>query len=162
LGLVAFAGAMTLVFFAIFAWAKPVMEFVGDDVFGGLGTAVRSSGVLGHGALESLVVDGGIAGVGAVLTFLPQILILAAFLSALQRALVFAGAYFLGIVVAIPVAWILKRTLLRGETQPFLMELPPYKRPGVRSVAHKTWRQGFEFVRRAGTLILATSVVVWA
>jgi ferrous iron transport protein B len=83
-------------------------------------------------------------------------------LSVLQRSLVFAGAYFLGIVVAVPVAFVLKRTVLRGEAPPFVMELPPYKAPMPRSVLHRVFEQGRAFVTRAGTLILATSLVVWA
>ena len=78
------------------------------------------------------------------------------------RALVFVGLYFLGILVAIPTAYLLKRTLLRGEAPPFLMELPPYKVPGAAAVVHRVVDQGRAFVVRAGTLILATSVIVWA
>lgn len=82
-------------------------------------------------------------------------------LSAGGRGLVFAGAYLLGIVVAIPVAFLLKRTLLRGEAPPFLLELPPYKAPLLRSVLLRVAEQGRQFVVRAGTLILATSVLIW-
>ncbi len=77
------------------------------------------------------------------------------------RALVFVGLYFLGILVAIPTAYLLKRTLLRGEAPPFLMELPPYKVPGAAAVVHRVFDQARAFVVRAGTLILATSVIVW-
>ena len=78
------------------------------------------------------------------------------------RALVFVGLYLLGIAVAVPTAFLLKRTLLKGEAPPFLMELPPYKIPGLRAAAHRVWDQGKAFIVRAGTLIFATSVVVWA
>ena len=78
------------------------------------------------------------------------------------RALVFLGLYVLGIAVAVPTAFLLKRTLLKGEAPPFLMELPPYKLPGLRAAFHRMWDQGRAFVVRAGTLIFATSVVVWA
>ncbi|MFM8385324.1 MAG: ferrous iron transport protein B [Planctomycetia bacterium] len=78
------------------------------------------------------------------------------------QGLVFAAMYFVGIVVAIPVAFLLKRTLLRGDTPSFLVELPPYRLPQPRVVARAMWRNGREFVVRAGTLILAATVVVWA
>ena len=70
--------------------------------------------------------------------------------------------YGLGIVVAIGVAWVLKRTLLRGPTPPFVMELPTYKWPSALSVLRQMVDRGWAFVRRAGTLILAMSILVWA
>lgn len=79
----------------------------------------------------------------------------------LQGLTLFA-MYSLGIVVAVPVAWLLKRTLLRGETPAFLLELPSYKWPQFRTVCQKVYRQGKEFVTRAGTVILAISIIVWA
>lgn len=78
------------------------------------------------------------------------------------QGLVFAAMYFVGILVAIPVAFLLKRTLLRGDTPSFLVELPPYRLPQLRVVGRAMWRNGREFVVRAGTLILAATVVVWA
>ncbi len=79
----------------------------------------------------------------------------------LQGLTLFA-MYSLGILVAIPVAWTLKRTLLRGATPPFLLELPSYKLPQWSTVGQKVYRQGKEFLWRAGTIIFAISVVVWA
>ena len=70
--------------------------------------------------------------------------------------------YGLGIAIAVPVAWLLKRTLLKGETPPFLLELPTYKWPQLRTVTGKVYTQGKEFVVRAGTVIFAVIVVVWA
>ena len=78
------------------------------------------------------------------------------------QGLVFTAMYFVGIVVAIPIAFLLKRTLLKGDTPSFLVELPPYRIPQVRVVGRAMVRNGREFVVRAGTLILATSIVVWA
>ncbi len=68
----------------------------------------------------------------------------------------------LGLLVAIPVAWILKKTWFRGETPPFVMELPSYKWPSPSIVLHRAYDRGKAFVTRAGTLILATTIVVWA
>jgi ferrous iron transport protein B len=70
--------------------------------------------------------------------------------------------YFLGILVAVGVALLLKRTLLKGETPPFVMELPSYKWPSLRVVVHRMCERGWAFVRRAGTLIFAVAIVVWA
>jgi ferrous iron transport protein B len=70
--------------------------------------------------------------------------------------------YAVGIVVAPLVALALKRTLLRGETPAFVMEMPLYKVPSLRMVWHRMSGSGRMFVRRAGTLILASMVVVWA
>jgi ferrous iron transport protein B len=70
--------------------------------------------------------------------------------------------YSLGIMIAIPMAFTLKKTLLKAEPAPFLLELPSYKMPQLRTVARKVYGQGIEFVRRAGTLIFAITIVVWA
>ncbi len=78
-----------------------------------------------------------------------------------QGATLFA-MYCIGIVVAVPMAWILKKTLLKGETPPFLLELPSYKWPQPSVVGGKVYRQGKEFLRRAGTIIFAITVIVWA
>ncbi|HUQ68637.1 MAG TPA: ferrous iron transport protein B [Planctomycetaceae bacterium] len=69
---------------------------------------------------------------------------------------------FFGAIVAIPVAWLLKSTLFRGETPPFVMELPTYKWPSPRIVLLRVYDRAKAFVVRAGTLIFATSVLVWA
>jgi len=70
--------------------------------------------------------------------------------------------YLLGMVVAAGVALLLKRTLLRGPTPPFVMELPTYKWPSPTIVAQRMLERGWSFLARAGTLILAVSIVVWA
>jgi len=78
------------------------------------------------------------------------------------RGLTLFAMYGVGIFVAVPVAWILKKTLLKGETPPFLIELPSYKVPDWRTVMLRVFDRGKAFVYRAGTIILAVSVVVWA
>lgn len=79
-----------------------------------------------------------------------------------MSGLVFAGMYFLGIAVAIPVAWILRRTIARGESSSFVMELPPYRMPRPRGVALRVWHAARSFVVRAGTVIFAMSILIWA
>jgi ferrous iron transport protein B len=70
--------------------------------------------------------------------------------------------YMIGIVLAPLVAWALKRTLLRGETPVFVMEMPLYKVPSLRTVLRRMFDSAWAFVYRAGTIILASMIVVWA
>ncbi len=79
----------------------------------------------------------------------------------LQGLTLFA-MYLVGIVAAAVVALVLKKTLLRGPTPPFVLELPTYKWPSMRVVLVRMAERGWSFVYRAGTLILAVSIVVWA
>ncbi|MCH8830889.1 MAG: ferrous iron transport protein B, partial [Planctomycetes bacterium] len=79
----------------------------------------------------------------------------------LQGLVLFAMSS-LGALVAIPVALLLKMTFFKGETPPFVMELPSYKWPSPRIVLHRVYDRGKAFVIRAGTLIFATTIVVWA
>ncbi|MBI4716443.1 MAG: ferrous iron transport protein B [Planctomycetes bacterium] len=249
-GLLIFLLAMGICFQSIYAWAAPVMNFI-DGAFAMLGGALTA--VMPAGALRSLAVDGVVAGVGAVLTFLPQILVLFLFLAILEdcgymaraallldrwmgllglngksfipllssfacavpgimatrtiedrrdrlvtmlvaplmscsarlpvyvlligafvpsvpllgglldlRAATLLAMYAIGAGVAIPVAWLLKRTVLRGTPQPFLIELPTYKWPSPSTVLHRMYEQGRAFCTSAGTIIVAVAVVVWA
>jgi ferrous iron transport protein B len=70
--------------------------------------------------------------------------------------------YMVGFTVAPLVALLLKRTVLKGATPVFVMELPAYKRPMLRSIVRRMWDSGSAFVKRAGTIILATMIVMWA
>jgi ferrous iron transport protein B len=78
------------------------------------------------------------------------------------QALTLFSMYAIGIVTAAVVALLLKRSLLRGGTPPFVMELPAYKRPSAKLVLHRMFERGWAFIRRAGTMILAVAIVVWA
>ena len=249
-GSILFVVLMLVMFQAMFRWSKPPMALISAGV-SGLGDVVSAR--MSEGPLRSLLVDGVIAGVGAVLVFLPQILLLFAFIAILEdcgymaraaylmdrlmarfglsgksfipllssfacaipgvmatrvienrrdrlttiliaplmscsarlpvyglliaafipdrsyawglidlRGLTMLAMYNVGIVFAVLVAWILKRTMLRGPTPPFVMELPGYKVPSATLVMRRMVSQGIGFVRRAGTMILAVSVIVWA
>ena len=70
--------------------------------------------------------------------------------------------YLIGIVLAIICAKILRVTVLKGETTPFVMELPPYRMPTVKGVSIHMWQKGWLYLRKAGTIILAISIVLWA
>ena len=77
------------------------------------------------------------------------------------QGLVLFSMYVLGIVVASGVALILKRTLLKGVAPPFLMEMPVYKLPSPAVVLNRMLERGWDFVRNAGTIIFAVSIVMW-
>jgi len=77
-------------------------------------------------------------------------------------ALIILGMYLLGIAVAIVVAWIMKRTILKAPAPPFVMELPPYRVPELGNVAHTLFTRSTVFLKRAGTVILAISILLWA
>ncbi len=246
-GLAVFAALMYLVFYSIYSLAGPLMDGI-NDFFGALGE--RVSPLLEQTPmLQSLVVDGAIAGVGGVLVFLPQILILFAFIGVLEDSGYMARAAFLmdrifgwcglngksfvpmlssyacaipgvmatrvisdpkarlltiliaplmscsarlpvyvlmigafiepkygagwgafalfalnilGLAIAIPVAWILNRFVLKMNPQPFLLEMPAYRFPVVSNIGLRLWEGGREFVTRAGSVIFAFSIVIWA
>jgi len=248
-GLLLFVVLMGVVFTSVFSWAAPLSDGI-DSLLGWIGD--RAAPLLPEGALRSFVIDGLIAGVGAVLVFLPQILILFLFVALMEdcgymsraafmmdrvmrtcglsgtsfipllssfacavpaimatrtieqrqdrlttiliaplmscsaripiyvimiaafvppmmiwgwlplQGLIFGVMYLLGIVLAGLVAWLLRRTLLRGGTSAFVMELPSYKVPSAATVLYRMYERGREFVLRAGTIIFAVMVLVWA
>lgn len=248
-GSLVFIVVMGLIFQSIYSWSGPLMDAI-DGGFGALGDWV--GGMMSDGAFKSLVVDGVIAGVGGVLIFLPQILILFLFIAILEdlgymsraaflmdrlmsrfglsgkafipllssfacnipgimgarviedrntrlttiflapfmscsarlpvytlfiaafvpqmkllgflelQGVVLFAMYWVGVLFAIPTALVLKKGILKSKVTPFLLELPSYKMPRPRAVGRVLWERGGSFVRRAGTIILAVSVLVWA
>jgi ferrous iron transport protein B len=78
------------------------------------------------------------------------------------HGLVLFSMYLIGLVVAPLVAWALKKTVIGGDIPVFLMELPSYKLPSIGTVLYRMYDRGFAFVRRAGTIILASAIVIWA
>ncbi len=249
-GTLIFLATMAVLFSSIFVLAVPIMNLL-DASVGMFADFV--TGIMPEGALQSLIVDGVIGGVGAVIIFLPQILILFLFIAVLEdcgymaraaflmdrlmagvglsgksfipllssfacavpgimatrvienrrdrlatiliaplmscsarlpvyviligafvpaqyylggviglQGLVLLAMYSVGATVAIIVAWVLKKSLLRGETPPFVLELPSYKRPSAQTVAFRMAERGWAFLARAGTIIFAVTIVVWA
>ncbi len=249
-GTLIFALVMTVMFQAVFRAAEPFSRAIDWGVQSLAGLA---SEAIPPGAMHSLIVDGVLSGVGAVLTFVPQIAILFAFIAVLEdcgyiarsaylmdrfmariglsgksfipmlssfacavpgimatrtienerdrlttiliaplmtcsarlpvyglliyvfipdhrylwgmlslRGLVLTGLYAIGIGVAVVVALLLKRVFFRGSPPSFVLELPAYKFPSPRTVFLRVWERVVVFVRNAGTLILAVSIVVWA
>jgi ferrous iron transport protein B len=80
----------------------------------------------------------------------------------LLSAMTFMGAYGLGIVAALCAAFVMKRTILPGETRPLVIELPNYRLPSLRTAFLHMYDQALVFVRQAGTLILFISLLLWA
>ncbi|QDS99043.1 ferrous iron transporter B [Adhaeretor mobilis] len=80
----------------------------------------------------------------------------------LLAAAVFTGAYALGIVAALAMAWVFKRTILPGNARPLLIELPDYKWPSLRNALLQTYDRSMVFVKNAGGAILVISIVMWA
>ena len=76
-------------------------------------------------------------------------------------AITMLAMYLLGIAGALLMAWLFKKTLLKGEPPMLIMELPPYKRPMVRSVLRDMWERSKLFLKRAGTVILWISIILW-
>lgn len=70
--------------------------------------------------------------------------------------------YALGTMMALVMAWVFRRTLLRGPVRPLILELPPYRLPQLKGLLLNAWHRVQLFLRRAGTVILALSVVLWA
>ena len=72
------------------------------------------------------------------------------------------SAYFVGIAAVVVSGLILKKTkLFEGDVAPFVMELPAYHMPPVRNILRTTWERGWSFIKKAGTVILLSSMVLW-
>ena len=254
IGSLVFVIVMGAAFITVFQWAGPFMDMISGffDTLGVWITHALAGTPLAGGALESLLVDGVVAGVGAVLVFLPQIVLLFLFIAVLEdcgymartaflmdrllrfsglsghsfipmlssfacavpgvmaarvirnprdrlativvapllscsaripvytimiaafipasmvagflplQGLVFVAMYLIGVLVAALVAFILKRTLLKGPTPTFIMEMPSYKLPSSRTVLMRVFERARAFVVQAGTIIFVMSIVVWA
>jgi len=93
---------------------------------------------------------------------LPVYVLIATIFFPTQAGQVIFGLYLTGIVAAVGVGALLRRTLFRSEPQaPFVLELPPYRLPTLRNIWRQMWERTSSFIRKAGTVILATSVAVW-
>lgn len=71
------------------------------------------------------------------------------------------GIYTLGIVVAVVTAKVLRTYVFKGEAEPFVMEMPPYHMPTLRSVGIHMWERSVMYLKKAGTFILAASILIW-
>jgi len=248
-GPIILAAIMFIMFQAVFAWSETPVAWIESGV---AWLGAQATAILPAGLLRSLVVDGAIAGVGAVITFLPQILILFFFILLLEgtgymvraaflmdklmhgvglsgrafipllssfacavpgimatrtiddpkdrlttilvaplmtcsarlpvytliiaafipdrtvgygvglQGLVMFGLYITGIAGALLAALVLRRGVLKGSGGGFMMELPKYQWPSAKDVAIGLLTRAQIFLKRAGTIILGTTVVLWA
>ncbi len=91
--------------------------------------------------------------------FVPSVAVLGIFD---LKGVTLLAMYLLGTIAALVVAFVFRRTLLKGRVQPLILELPPYRLPSPRTLATTVAHRASLFLRRAGTIILALSVVLWA
>ena len=249
LGLVVLLAILFVMFQAVFAWAEPGMDAI-EAAFHWLGDLVAAAPL--PDLLKSFLKDGLIGGVGSVIVFLPQIVILFFFILVLEdlgymaraaflmdrimggaglhgrafipllssfacaipgimstrviddrrdrlttilvaplmtcsaripvytliigafiperdvwgfiglQGLVMFGLYTIGIVGALAVSFVVKRLIWRGKPgEPFMLELPDYKLPRVKSLAIGLWTRATIFLKRAGTIILSMMILIW-
>lgn len=78
-----------------------------------------------------------------------------------QKTGIMLGLYLTGIISALGMAWVFKKTLLRSQTPVFIMELPPYRRPLFKDILLHMWERAGLFLKRAGTVIFALSIILW-
>ncbi len=95
-----------------------------------------------------------------IATFVPEKSYLGGLLG--LRGLTMLAMYSIGIVVAIVVAWVLRRTFIKSPPTSFVLELPSYKVPSLRNIWQRMFDGGWSFIRDAGTIIVAVTILVWA
>ncbi|TDM00738.1 ferrous iron transport protein B [Macrococcus carouselicus] len=78
-----------------------------------------------------------------------------------NQALIVLSLYVIGVVVALLMSFILSKTVLRNDTSIFVIELPPYRLPSLKTLWRSTWEKGKGFVKKAGTFIFGGSVLIW-
>lgn len=74
---------------------------------------------------------------------------------------VFVSMYLVGVIVAVPVSWLYTKFILKSKAAPFVLEMPRYQLPRLRDIGLRVWQSGWEYTRRAGTIIFAMSVIIW-
>jgi ferrous iron transport protein B len=90
-----------------------------------------------------------------------HVLLAAAFFPENPAAMVML-VYAIGVVLSLVAAWVLNHTVLKGDPTPFVMELPPYRLPTLRGILWHVWDKTWQYAKKAGTVILAASILIWA
>ncbi|MCQ2327439.1 MAG: ferrous iron transport protein B [Bacteroidales bacterium] len=93
---------------------------------------------------------------------IPVYLILVGAFFSKYAAIILLGLYMLGMIMSIIMAKLFSRFIVKGESTPFVMELPPYRMPTFKNVFRHTWEKGKQYLKKMGTIILGASVIVWA
>ena len=78
-----------------------------------------------------------------------------------RASLVLLSLYAIGILLAVLMARIFSKFLVKGEDAPFVMELPPYRMPTAKSVARHTWEKGAQYLKKMGGIIMIASIIIW-
>jgi ferrous iron transport protein B len=78
-----------------------------------------------------------------------------------KEALIVASLYSIGIIIAFIIGILFKNTLFKKDDEPFIIELPEYKLPDIKSLTKHTWEKGKGFLKKAGTIIFSVSIIVW-
>jgi ferrous iron transport protein B len=89
------------------------------------------------------------------------LLLIAAFFSDNEAQIMF-GITLFAWIMALLVSKLLRSTIIKGEPTPFVMELPPYRLPTLKGILIHTWERVWNYIRKAGTVILAVSILLWA
>ena len=89
------------------------------------------------------------------------VLLTSAFFPPEQAGTVMFGIYLLGVVMALSMAYFFRKTIFKGDAEPFVMELPVYRTPTLRNVLQQMWSRSLLYLRKAGTIILAASILMW-
>ena len=92
---------------------------------------------------------------------LPVYILLAGTFFGKNAGSVIFGIYLTGIVLAILMGQLFRKTLFKGEAAPFVMELPPYRMPTIQSILIHMWEKGSVFLRKVGGIILVASILIW-
>ena len=79
-----------------------------------------------------------------------------------HASLVLLSIYSLGIILAVVMARLFSRFLVKGDDTPFVMELPPYRMPTSKAIFRHTWEKGAQYLRKMGGIIMVASIVIWA
>ena len=93
---------------------------------------------------------------------IPVYVILCSAFFSTHAAYVIMGLYLLGMVMSVLMAKLFSRYFVKGESLPFVMELPPYRMPTAKAVLRHTWEKGKEYLKKMATIILGASIIVWA
>ena len=87
--------------------------------------------------------------------------VISAFFAPSMAGNVLFGIYLFGVIIGLISARLLKSTAFKDESEPFVMELPPYRKPSARSMLSQTWVRAYLYLKKAGTVILLASVIIW-
>ena len=90
------------------------------------------------------------------------IMITGAFFAVKYQSLVMISLYVTGILLSVVMARVLSSWVIKGDDTPFVMELPPYRRPTAKAVFRHTWEKGKQYLKKMGGVILVASIIVWA